>query len=125
MKKNKKQHGGKFKKGNPGGPGGAREGAGRKPDEFKAWLKKTIESDKGKKRFKQIMEDHPGAETLVTQEGVEVPVRASGRTYLTAFEIGNSYIRSKAKQEVEHSGAIDLGAAGEYIKKARKERGLE
>lgn len=84
-----------LRNGNLSAPGGYRKGAGRKPDEFKRWLKKLVHSPKGRKRFEKIIQDAEDAETLVTQQGVEVPTRAKADTYLRALELGYSYERGK------------------------------
>lgn len=94
----------KFKPGESGNPAGRPGGHhdGRPPNEFKHWLAKTIHNPKARKRFEQIINDEEGAETKVTDQGVEVPVRAQGRTYLQAMELGLGYAEGKPNQPYTH-----------------------
>ena len=92
-----------FKKGENGGAtGGARPGAGRPPNEFREWLGDLIHSPKARKRFEKILNDEQDAETLVTSEGVEVPTRAKGVTYLQAYELGLAYEKGKPNQPLSN-----------------------
>jgi len=94
-----------FKPGENGGAkGGARPGSGRKPDAFKRWIANLVHSPKSRARLKKILEDAQDAETLVTDQGVEVPVRCKADTYLRALELAWHYAEGKPVARVEASG---------------------
>lgn len=114
----------KLKYGVIGAPGGARKNAGRKPDEFKRWASKLVHSPKNRLRLEKILMDAPDAETLVTSEGVEVPVRARADTYLRAYELMCHYAEGKPVARVEagvDEKTVDLLS---IIASAEKSRGL-
>ena len=111
------------------GHGGARPGSGPKPEHYKEFYRKLADSAEGRRRLTQIIKDeidengnYTGA-TKITEQGVEVPVRANEKTYLAALEFVNSYIRSKAKQEVDVG--LNISAIADALKASRKERGLD
>lgn len=114
-----------FQKGNKFAKGGRREGSGRPPDEFKRWIKTVVHSEEARARYLKIIRDEQDAETLVTPQGVEVPVRAKGDTYLRAFEIGLHYAEGKPVQRVEEElGEKAAAMLIQAIEENRAARGL-
>lgn len=85
----------KLRHGNVGAMGGARKGAGRKPDEFKAWISTLVHSPSSRERLMKILIDANDAETKITDQGVEVPTRARADTYLKALELAWHYAEGK------------------------------
>lgn len=115
----------KLKNGNMGAPGGKREGAGRKPDWFKAWVSKMLKDPKKRKRLEKILDDADDAETIVNPMGVKVPMRAKADTYLRALEWVANYDQGKPVQRVE--GNFSESAMAyliQAVEENRRARGL-
>lgn len=116
----------RLKNGVIGAPGGKREGAGRKPDWFKAWVDRILHDPKKRKRLEKILDDAEDAETLVTPQGVEVPTRARADTYLRALEWVANYAKGKPVQTViEEVGESAKAFLIQAVEENRKARGLD
>jgi hypothetical protein len=89
-----------FEKGHKLAPGGPRPNSGRPPNEFRQWLGSVVHSDKARERLKKILEDGEDADEKVTDQGVQVPIRAKAQTYLAALELAWSYLESKAPTDI-------------------------
>lgn len=90
-----------LKNGVMGCKGGARIGAGRKPDKFKKWLKNLVNDPKSQARLKKILQDAEDADEKITDQGVCVPTRAKADTYLRALELAWQYDRGKPVSVLE------------------------
>lgn len=93
----------KLKNGVIGASGGKREGAGRKPDAFKRWMKNLVHSPKARARFRKIIEDG-NAEISLTPLGGIVRHPAKADTYLRALELGWHYAEGKPVSRIELPG---------------------
>lgn len=83
------------------GKGGFRKNAGRKPDEFKIWIRTLANSPAARLRFEKILTDAPDADIYVTAEGVSLNVRANAMTYLRAYEVALNYDQGKPLTRTE------------------------
>jgi len=118
---------GQFKKGNPGGPGGPREGAGRKPNWFKKLCEQELAKDKAKgaRLVGKISRNELEFERVFNHEGKVVRAKIGG----TAAEIiaANEFLRDssmgKPTQAIQHldMDGVDLLS---LVRKAEEERGL-
>jgi len=78
--------------------GGPRPNSGRKPDEFKIWIKTLVHSPEARLRLGKILRDEPDADQKVTDKGVAVSTRARADTYLNALELAWNYAEGKPDQ---------------------------
>jgi hypothetical protein len=111
-----------FEKGNKHGHGGARRGAGRKPDEFKAKCDALVESKEFFEWAAQVfaggcVDPHVGKDGVVTM----VPANVGGRTYL--WKTLAEYAKGKPAQAVKIADGQKVGFLA-LVQSAEQERGL-
>lgn len=95
-----------FKKGHKLAPGGARKGAGRKPDE----LKERARSIGDPVKILQFYWDVANGEDLeqvVTDSGVSIAVPAPVKDRLRAGELYLDRVEGKVTTPLEHSGEVN------------------
>lgn len=96
-----------FQKGNKQAHGGKRNGAGRKPDEFKAIMAQLSSNDETIEYFKKVLDRADDSdEFLVLQTGVQVPIKVDADTWLKFWKEAAAYGQGKPSQPIEHSGEI-------------------
>jgi len=91
----------KLRNGVIGAPGGYRNNSGRKPDEFKKWIKGLVHSKEARKRFEGLIKDLGDVEDRITEKGDVIPGRAKADTYLRALELGLNYAEGKPVAETK------------------------
>lgn len=112
----------KLKHGVIGCPGGKREGAGRKPDEFKAKCAELASNAKFLRWAEDVLTGEK-VEFAVDKLGAVVPIPAdvNQRTYL--WEKLAAYGYGKPAQAINLGGNVRIGFL-DLIGKAERERGL-
>lgn len=112
----------KFEKGNKLAKGGARPGAGRKPDWFKEEMQKLATTDKAVKFLKDCIEGED-VDEFITDQGECIPHRAKADTRIRAWEAVADRGFGRPTQQVHQTGTQGINLF-QLIREAEEERGL-
>lgn len=99
-----------FPFGNKLSKGGARPGAGRKTDAFKAQMAKIASSKAAINFIEGAIKGKDVDEFLVLQTGVQVPVKADGSLKLKCIEFAAHYGYGKPVSVIEMPDGSDAGS---------------
>jgi len=91
-----------FKKGWKGGPGGARPGSGRKPDEFRAIMRQIASRDESIRFIRDCIDGKP-VDEYITKEGECIPHRSKAEVRLKAL----AYATAEGYGRVQTIATVD------------------
>lgn len=117
-----------FAKGNPGGPGGARPGSGRKANWFKELCEAELNKNKGEavRLIGKIARGEAEFDKVFCSEGrvIKAPVAPAAGEIVAAAEFLRDSSFGKPTQAVEFTGDTVVNLI-DAIKAARSQRGLK
>lgn len=116
-----------FKKGNPGGPGGARKNSGPKPSWFKSLCEEEMRKNKarGIRLVGEISRGEAEFEKAFNDDGaiLKANVKPSAHEVIAANEFLRDSAIGKPTQSVTVDATVGVNIF-EFVKEARQKRGL-